>query len=331
MLGKACNLKCIYCHQGQEKPLAVDTEVDPKAVAAYFPKGGTIDVVFYGGEPLLYFDYMTQIAAEIKERNSNAILRTITNGTLLTMEKAKRLNELGFSVGVSHDGFAFEATRRTGDFLKHNPEPFLMLKRRSIIAVVTTLNPNFYDVWNYFEEFSQRNKSQRESIYFSIACDIDHKTDPKLIISGNKAYEAMLDRVFVNLEKAIRANDWEAYEFRHYRQMLSTLNYKLNNPESCGSWCGADQSVCHIDIHGNLYLCHNVDKPNGHISRDGIQPGRYNPFINTKKCQECQALIYCGGGCVASPPETHDAECYGVYQQVIRMLAMLERLKDGGW
>jgi uncharacterized protein len=330
MLGKACNLNCIYCFQGQEKPLACDTEVAPEKVASYFPQDGTYNIVFFGGEPLLYFDYIAAIAEELKERNPNVSLGTITNGTLLTVAKAKRLNELGFGVGVSHDGYAFETTRRTKDFLKYNPEPYLTLKKRSISATVTAINPNFYDIWDYFEEFSQRNGTSRENINIGIVCDIDNITEQRLIINNNRDFESMLDRVFANLGQAIKRQDFTAYEFVHYLPMLRILNDRISNPENISAWCGADRYVCHIDTRGNLYHCHNSGRPNGHISREGVQPGRYNPYIGTKKCRECPAFLCCGGGCVACSPETHEAQCYVQYQQVSRMLALLEKLKDGG-
>ena len=53
-----CNLRCVYCHQGQDKPSFEYNntllDIDHNRVADFFPKDGEYSVVFYGGEPLLY-------------------------------------------------------------------------------------------------------------------------------------------------------------------------------------------------------------------------------------------------------------------------------------
>jgi len=326
MLGQACNLRCIYCCQGQEKPMECDTEVDPKVVASYFPEDSSASLVFYGGEPLLYFDYMVSMAYEIKKRSPNIKLRTVTNGTLLTVDKAIILNDLDISVGVSHDGKSFEQTRRTKDFLKTNPEPYLTLKRRNIGATVTTANPDFYDVWDYFEDFSLRNGTRREYVRIDIARDTNYSTDHKLIITKNNEFEAMLDKVFSNLEKAIREKNWDAYEFTQYLPVMATLNHRLRHPADIGSWCGSDKFTSSIDTHGNIFNCHNTDTVIGHVSEDGLIASNFNPYIKSEKCQSCPAMIVCGGGCAVISKEVHEAHCYVQYQQITKMIKMLERI-----
>jgi uncharacterized protein len=332
MIGKACNLSCIYCHQGLHNVRDNDITVNPKKVASYFPQTGKYTVMLYGGEPLLYWDYIQRLAVSLKERNPNVNLRTITNGTLLTVNTAKKLNELGISVGVSHDGYKFEETRRTKDFLKSNPEPYLTLEKRSISATASKINYNFYDVWKYFEEFRIKNGlASRENCHIEVICDVEGNTDVNLLMKDMPKFEQMLDKVFLNLEKAIKGNDFSSYEYRQYRPMLESLNYRLQHPSMIFSRCGADSQVCHIDIHGNLYPCHNMGNPNGHIAISGIQPGRYNPYKDLAKCQTCIAYVLCGGGCIATSQTVHSYECYARYHQVVRLLNLLQKLLREGW
>lgn len=330
ILGKACNLRCIYCHQGEDKPVYSDSvDIAPSDVARYFPTEGEYKIVFYGGEPLLYFDSFVAIAEAIKERNPQALLSTITNGTLLTVRRAKILNELGITVGVSHDGKFFEQTRGVRDFLKVNPDPFLTLERRNVGAVTCRVNYNFYDVWDYFDEFKQKHGlPSREYVHIQVVKDVEGNTAEQLLIKDMPEFEKMLDTVFSRLGTAIKECNWDRWEFRQYQPMLQTMHWRLNSPgRPMGAWCGADTQVCHIDVAGNLYPCHNVPVPNGHVSKSGPLAGEYNPFVTDPKCTSCPAYVYCGGGCPVSSPENRGAMCYTVYQQVTRLLSILEDLK----
>lgn len=328
VLSKACNLRCIYCHQGQNKPILDKSDfVGPNKVAAYFPVEGNYRVTLFGGEPLLDFEYFCRIAEAIKNRNPNVKLNTITNGTLLTIKRAKKINELGISVGLSHDGKYFEETRGGKDFLKFNPEPYLTLENRSISATACRINYDFYDVWGYFEEFKLKHGlEKRENCFIQVVKDVDDNTDEKLLIIDMPEWESMLDKTFNELEKQVNVGDFSGYEFMQYRPWFESMNYRLQNPMGICSSCGADKHTCHIDIQGNLFPCHNMSKPNGHVAKTGLQTGNFNPYAESEKCKTCEAFIICGGGCIATPEYKHKHSCYIHYQQVTKMIAMLKRL-----
>jgi uncharacterized protein len=325
---KACNMNCIYCMQGSTKPSQFFDEVDPMIVKNYFPKEGDYRITFYGGEPFLRFDYMIRLAIAIKERNANARLAVITNGTLLNMDRAKRLNELDIFCTVSHDGRNFASTRKAKDFLQYDPEPYLTLNKRAIAATVSRVNYDYYDVWDYLLEFKEKHGlPQREACRIDTIRDAEGNTDESLLIADMPEFEVMLDRVFANLEANLAAGNSNCYEYEQYLPMFMTLQYRIKNQHMC-AWCGVDTNVAHMDIYGNLYPCHNMENPNNHVS-GGIRPGSFNPYINTDKCQNCEAFLYCGGGCVAVALNKKHYECYVTRQQFSRLMRFLTRLQGG--
>lgn len=336
-LTKDCNLRCIYCSQGQTKNPYSEQNPDPKTIASYFPITGNYTVCFFGGEPLLNWDYFLKIATAIKNRNPEVQLSVVTNGTLLTVERVKILNELDFSVGVSHDAYHFERTRGVPDFLKKNPEPYLTLpkQKRCFAATFNNMYSDFYeDFWNYFDEFVIKNGlKERENAFLQCIKDVENNTPEPFLIYNNPRWEKMLDKTFANLKKNILNDNYDCHEWYQYKLPIYRLNDRLLGNRLVGCGCEADTHTCHIDIHGRLFPCHNssLENSNGHVNTTGLQPGNYNPPLQTEKCRNCEVVIMCGGGCPISHPDKHKYICYIWYQQHTRLLKMFKELGNEGW
>lgn len=324
---KACNMQCVYCIQGQEKPSDTLLEVDPDIVKRYFDPSKKLSICFYGGEPLIKIDYIHRLGHALKEYNSNISLAVITNGRLLDKKAVKILNDIDCHVTVSHDGKHYEKTRLMPDFLKTNPEPYLALKKKSISATVSRINYDFYDVWNYFDEFSLKHDIERQNVRINLVRDAGGFTPEQLLIKDMLEFEQMLDRVIANMECNVLKNNLDCHEYQHFLPMITTLDFRLKHKGVC-AYCGADSFVAHMDVLGNLYPCHNLDKPNGNIADEPFRAGNYNPNINTAKCKACEAYIYCGGGCVAIPKERKEYDCYVIKQQFNKLVASLHRLGE---
>lgn len=332
ILGKACNMKCIYCIQGQDKPVyeVYEQLPDPKNVVKYFPETGYYELVLFGGEPMLYWSFITEFCKLMKERNPNVYLKMTTNGTLLTVERAKKLNEMDVHVSLSHDGKHFGLTRRSKDFLRANPEPYLTLKKRNIVSVYSALNPNFYDIWEYFEEFRIKHGLQkRERIGIRAIKDANGTTPKELFLYNNKDFETMLDRVFIKLEKDLTDNVFDSYEFMHYENALKTLFYRVNQVcEEFGPWCGSDCCVCQIDVYGNLYTCINRADSFGNYRDLGLSVGEKSRYSNDPACKKCPVYVYCGSGCFSCADDRRKYLCYCVYQEMSRLIDTV--IKVGG-
>jgi len=332
-IGKSCNLKCVYCHQGDDKPTYCDSVVpnDPKEAVKMFPSTGKYTIVFYGGEPLMYWDFIVQFSELIKEKNPDVLFGMPSNGTLLTVERAKKLNELGVPLTLSHDGKYFETTRRTADILKINPEPYLTLEGRSIGAVCSAINKDFYDIWDYFDEFTlTHGLPQKELVFVQLIKDVEGNTAQELLIYNDPEFERMLDRVFLNLKNNIINGKFNCHEFNQYYPAINNILDRLKHPENIGAFCNADTTNCHIDTYGNMSSCHNVSDSFGNMKDLGLKAGNYNPRKNTEKCRKCEAFIWCGGGCPVSSEDKYMSVCYTNYQQFIRLINVVGLLAEGG-
>lgn len=335
ILDRNCNMNCIYCIQGETakqdyKPFDYP---DPKKVASYFPSDGReYEVVFYGGEAFLYFDYMIEVAKCIKERNPNVKFAVTTNGTLLTVKRANKLNELQFRVNISHDGKVYERTRRHKDILKSNSEAVIALDKFVFISTITKYNWDYYEIWDYFEKFRLKYKLKRPKVNMMFLKDNGGMTDDSLFVYQNKGFESMLDKVFENLKKNILTGNFDCYEYDCYENLFGKLlkEYSFNNTSS---FCAFFDTAMAIDVHGNIYDCHNSIKPYGHVLDEELTDFE-NPYLGQGSCRSCEIKNVCAGGCLKATPERRKFICYYLQNEIGRMLKMLdeivEKVNDGG-
>lgn len=330
-LGKKCNMNCAYCIQGSLKHTEDLNPLPYDKLMKCFPEKGDYKVTFFGGEPMLYMDRIERLGHLIKEKNPDAKMDMVTNGTLFTKDNVKILNELGIVTYVSHDGYYYEQTRGRKDILL-NPEHYLSLNQRGITSTNTLLSLDHYMVWEYFLDFQQKHGLKEKEI----VCIGDYTTtyeqpDPSLFIYKNPEWEQMLDKTFFNLKKNILKGDFDCYEYRYVYPILQQVLTRLSGKAPIVSMCGAESCVVHMDIEGNFYHCHDSFKPYTNLEREGkAVVGAYNPYINTPTCQKCPAYVYCGGGCIMNPLETKKYECYVKQERYKRLLLLMEDLAKEG-
>ncbi len=328
ILGKECNGSCIYCHQGlNDTPYGKVHEPlpDPKKVATYFPKEGGYTLTLYGGEPLLYWDFIVPFVYAIKNRNPQVRLTMVSNGFLLTKDKAKFMNENNIIFGLSHDGYYYQQTRKKDDILQVNPEPFLLIDKKNIAATCSSLSSDFYQIWDYFDEFRVKHNVPIFPVAIQMMKDVENTTAEFLFIKNRKKYEQMLDKVFDNLYHNVMIDYFECYEWMQYKRMIESLGRNLED-KIPGLFCGADTSTIDVDIYGNLYNCHNCCKPFSHIS-NGIKASE-KPFVPSEKCLSCLSYPLCGGLCYVAEQSKKEYMCYTMTEQVKRLIEFLN--KAGG-
>jgi len=101
---RACNLKCVHCYNDSGACKASDelSTAEAKGVINDLVQYGVPSVLFSGGEPLMRTDLFELIGYAV-ERGMRAVIST--NGTLITAEKARQIEQHGVSyVGISLDG-----------------------------------------------------------------------------------------------------------------------------------------------------------------------------------------------------------------------------------
>ena len=108
-----CNLACRYCYI-QKKNITLSLEMAEKIIDFIFehtPENETVDIGFFGGEPLLEFYLLKDIAEIVINHPSysadRVVLRLVSNGTLFSDEVAGFLDEYSIGFGISCDGPQF--------------------------------------------------------------------------------------------------------------------------------------------------------------------------------------------------------------------------------
>jgi len=114
VLNMDCNLACTYCFEGGMKGKRyMDTGTAERLISfleqRYFARGVSLNLDFYGGEPLLSMDLIRVIAGRLAElagaRDLSCSFGMVSNGTLLTGAVVCELASLGVrGVQVTLDG-----------------------------------------------------------------------------------------------------------------------------------------------------------------------------------------------------------------------------------
>lgn len=109
----ACNLRCKHCYQRADKPTPDElTKQEAMDAVDEMADAGVAYIAFSGGEPLVRKDFF-QVTRKAKEREMGVAIAT--NGTLLTEDKLKKLEELDCQyIQISLDGLRDTHNRMRG-------------------------------------------------------------------------------------------------------------------------------------------------------------------------------------------------------------------------
>jgi uncharacterized protein len=127
MLGEGCNFSCKYCLQHPILTEQLPTEINPKLISYLLnmkvEKEQKIRIMFYGGEPLLYWGAIFAFVNLLRDSQKFSF-GIITNGQLLSDEMVTFIKENNIGVCISNDG------RNTENFRDKNVLEDEVLLRR---------------------------------------------------------------------------------------------------------------------------------------------------------------------------------------------------------
>ena len=107
----ACNLRCSYCYTERKvqrpMPESVVRKAVDRAIASIAP-GGTLEMGFFGGEPLVEAESILSTIDYARSRTVasrvNLSMSLTTNGTITTPAAWSILNDPAIDLAISHDG-----------------------------------------------------------------------------------------------------------------------------------------------------------------------------------------------------------------------------------
>lgn len=295
-----CNLSCSYCFQRTQLKKSKNLQkVSHKSLnieyarnAIYwmlnhFEESLPIQVIFFGGEPLLEWNLIREIYFEFKEDPVKFGIQT--NGTLITRSIAEFIRKTRgkISLSISYDGIPiindryriFPNGKGTSkiiigkmEMLKANQVPF------SVISVVSN------EMAKYPKEVMLHLRDlEIKKVSFNPLHSVKHS------ISPSKYAEFLIDVYKFIMET--KNFDIEVRELKAW-----FYNLFLGSPFLCGAGikCPGGVNMFYVDINGDVWPCpkYKVNK----VGERGIPNKVKNPKY-PRICEKCPLFRYCGGGC----------------------------------
>ncbi len=331
-LGLSCNYACEYCSQ---RFVARQVETNPEDVDGFL---SSLDswvltppeaIEFWGGEPLVYIKTLRPLAEALRAKYPLARFSMITNGSLLSSELNQWLDDLVFTVSVSHDGPGQHV--RGPDPLNDPPV------KEAILDLYQRLSPQGRFSFNAMVNRSNQSRAAIQAFFTELT------GDPKVMIGEGgfvDAYDAG------GLSLSLRPEELHAYRrqaFQEIRQgkadcvsnvrdrMMSFVNsLRTKRPaSSLGQKCGMDKSdSIAVDLKGNVLTCQNVNAaavaPNGEAHRIGHTDRMDQVALTTSthwskrsECPQCPVLQICKGACMFLEGPLWEASCDNAYSDAL--------------
>jgi uncharacterized protein len=305
--GMGCNYKCRYCFEKDSDQTGVMTLEVADDVAEYIcntlknnPHIKQIDISWFGGEPLLYFDSIEVISRKVIEyTDENNIVFSagiITNGRFMDEEILMKMQECRITgAQITLDGTCDVYCESKGATI----EDFDCVIKNIIYAsdkiyISIRLNIPDYDVKEAIAItdllLTEYELLDKISVYFAFIKNYTLGVDTK-------------QQAFVKFSKNYLS--WTDYVVKNYG--ISKINLAI--PSQRLTHCGIIK-MCNACIgpRGELYRCEHDFGDSTKITGD-IWHGRffndaefqYYDTIDTikeGKCSECNYLPICMGGCM---------------------------------
>ena len=314
-----CNLRCKYCFAstgdfGQGRKI-MPPEIAKKAIDFVIARSGVrhnIEVDFFGGEPLMAWDTVTQTvdyARSLEEKYNKKFRFTITtNGLLLDEDKRKYIDENMDNCVLSLDGRRevndeFRKTvAGTGSYDTIVPKFKALVDERDpnldyyARGTFTSHNLDFAeDVLSIADAGFDRLSVEPVTADPGCGYDLTEDDLPKIEAEYDRLTDIMLER----------KKEGKPFTFFHFMVDLDQGPCVVKRLRGCG----AGYEYVAVTPDGDIYPCHQF------VGKDEFKQGSvldqsFNMDIAQKfagmniysrpKCQKCWAKFYCSGGCSAA-------------------------------
>lgn len=295
----ACNMKCWYCYENHANMPAMSEDVIKKTLLLVSnlctsEKIEKLNLSFFGGEPLLYFDKVVnpilketkEICAENKVKLS---IHFTTNAYLLNEKVLEELKGLDVSFQITLDGN--KNVHDTVRITKSNGPTYNTIVKHIHQALSAEFSvgvrfnytnrslPSFIDVISDFENLPESHKNKLNFSFQRLWQD--HEGDAK------------------DIEKKVEAMEEKFEDAGFY--VNHSNDYHI-------SYCYADKkNTAVINYNGNLYKCTARDftskNREGVLSSDGKlqwnekNKKRMSIRYGNDYCRKCRIYPICHGGC----------------------------------
>lgn len=307
-----CNFNCSYCYEGNRPSIYMDDKTEAKLIEFIesFNKVNTINITWYGGEPLLDFDRMISITNKVKKLNKHFYSDIVTNGYLMNADVISNLENLNIkSIQITIDGNKSTHDKQrplkngdgTFETIIKNIDTLMQHSISNEIELLIRVNidknnqEEYVDLNNYFlEKYPKKNISLYPGIirenngfkFQNFSNSGGCKSTSDYFIKADEKAET-----FINL-------------YNKYNVKMLPL-YPKNMMYACTA---RKQNSFLIDPKGNIFKCwedmgddsriisniHSLEKVNNDLLNRYLYAA--DP-LDDEKCKNCSFLPICGGGC----------------------------------
>lgn len=306
-----CNFRCTYCFVDKKKEI-----IDPEKFEIFLNhiiklkqsyKFTELTFVLAGGEPLIYFDTLKKIINLINnfsvQYKIKTQIRIITNGSLLTDDKALYLKKTGVLIGISLDGlgkynnFTRKLINGKGTFHLAERGINIALKHKIILNVIVTVtNSNLSNLPSLVKYLLKKRIRIRLQFYRKTNefCNDDIVVSSKNI---SKYYKNTLKIIYKYYQDN---NNFNSPTINN--SLLDRLTYPcIPSPRNCaaGNYYFCLSPKCRIRICPSSTSEIPFDKTGDFIKTiNEIDKKIINYSVdNIEICKTCQWKYICQAGC----------------------------------
>lgn len=297
---RGCNFGCIYCYE-QDRPNVLMNEQTEKAIVKFVCSNSNLkrlSVVWYGGEPLLNFDSMVRLTKMFKQLNIEYSAKIVSNGYLLTKEKADLMKDLAIrNIQITFDGSEEIHNQRrfllggqpTYRKIMDNLKYLLSIDKEITIDIRTNIDRRNKDDYNkFYQDFKSEINDKRVTMYPGFVSDLlsSECVSPEFNISegGYKAQFILdiFDKYGIEIKSFLP-------KYRRHSCVASKYFAFVIGPE------------------GELYKCWrmvgNQKEAIGNVNDGSFDMVKFSKYLIgadytlDSKCLQCEFITLCGGGC----------------------------------
>lgn len=314
-ISHACNISCSYCFalggSYGGKPDLMDLETAKASVHWLFGQsgpGGSCQVEFFGGEPLLNFPLMKALVPYARKLAKELDIRVefamTTNGTLLQGNIMEFVMAEDIGMLISIDGAAgdHDTTRTfhdgapTHEVIEQNVRE-ATARRPDLVDLRATMTSQNLDIGGIADSLAQYGPSR-----VGVAPVHQHPASPTSIrdehLPEMKGYLRKLSRTELNVILS-----GETAPHSYFRGMIKTL---LNGRKRSYG-CGGGKTFFGVSVDGSIFFCSSFASMTEFKMGDvfsGLDPEKKARFDGEllvdrrEPCRSCWARNVCGGGCI---------------------------------
>ncbi|MCK5128861.1 MAG: thioether cross-link-forming SCIFF peptide maturase [Clostridiales bacterium] len=312
-----CNLRCKYCFASKGafggKRTLMSVDVGKKALDFLIRNSGdakTLEVDFFGGEPLMNFDVVKEITyygRELEKTHKKEFRFTLTtNAYDMDDTIIEFLNEEIYNVVISIDG-----REDVHDFMR--PDNSGKGSQSTILKNAKKFAEKRGDKSYYIRgTYTKNNLDFAEDVKYLADQGFEQLSIEPVVADKSMSYALNnndLDTIKKEYEKLAK---WY-YDYRK-KKFVNFFHFMINLEEGpCLikrlSGCGAGFEYVAVTPEGDVYPCHQyvgneemilATIADAHINKKMAEEFAANHVINKQQCKDCWAQFWCGGGCGAN-------------------------------